>query len=133
MSTIFSKIIKGEIPSYKIAENDNFFAFLDIRPMAKGHVLVIPKHETDYLFDLDDDVLSEMIVYSKKIAKAIQRAVPCKRIGLMVIGMEVPHAHIHLIPINAERDMNLSNPRLKLSEDEFQQITKDIISELENI
>lgn len=133
MATIFSKIIKGEIPCYKIAENDNFFAFLDIRPMAKGHVLVIPKHETDYLFDLDDDVLSEMIVYSKTIAKAIQRAVPCKRIGLMVIGMEVPHAHIHLIPINAERDMNLSNPRLKLSEDEFQQITKDIISELENI
>ncbi|QIK59355.1 HIT family protein [Dysgonomonas sp. HDW5A] len=133
MATIFSKIIKGEIPCYKIAENDNFFAFLDIRPMAKGHVLVIPKHETDYLFDLDDDVLSEMIVYSKKIAKAIQRAVPCKRIGLMVIGMEVPHAHIHLIPINAERDMNLSNPRLKLLEDEFQQITKDIISELENI
>ena len=133
MATIFSKIIKGEIPCYKIAENDNFFAFLDIRPMAKGHVLVIPKHETDYLFDLDDHVLSEMIVYSKKIAKAIQRAVPCKRIGLMVIGMEVPHAHIHLIPINAEREMNLSNPRLKLSEDEFQQITKDIISELENI
>lgn len=133
MSTIFSKIIKGEIPCYKIAENDNFFAFLDIRPMAKGHVLVIPKHETDYLFDLDDQILSEMIVYSKKIAKAIQKAVPCKRIGLMVIGMEVPHAHIHLIPINAERDMNLSNPRLKLSEDEFQQITKDITSELENI
>ena len=133
MATIFSKIIKGEIPCYKIAENDNFFAFLDIRPMAKGHVLVIPKHETDYLFDLDDDVLSEMIVYSKKIAKAIQRAVPCKRIGLMVIGMEVPHAHIHLIPINAEGDMNLSNPRLKLSEDEFQQLTKDITSELENI
>nr|WP_297169296.1 HIT family protein [uncultured Dysgonomonas sp.] len=133
MATIFSKIIKGEIPCYKIAENDNFFAFLDIRPMAKGHVLVIPKHETDYLFDLDDDVLSEMIVYSKKIAKAIQKVVPCKRIGLMVIGMEVPHAHIHLIPINAEGDMNLSNPRLKLSEDEFQQITKDITSELENI
>lgn len=133
MATIFSKIIKGEIPCYKIAENDNFFAFLDIRPMAKGHVLVIPKHETDYLFDLDDDVLSEMIVYSKKIAKAIQKVVPCKRIGLMVIGMEVPHAHIHLIPINAEGDMNLSNPRLKLSEYEFQQITKDITSELENI
>ena len=133
MSTIFSKIIKGEIPCYKIAENDNFFAFLDIRPMAKGHVLVIPKHETDYLFDLDDQILSEMIVYSKKIAKAVQKAVPCKRIGLMVIGMEVPHAHVHLIPINAERDMNLSNPRLKLSEDEFQQITKDITSELENI
>lgn len=133
MATIFSKIIKGAIPCYKIAENDNFFAFLDIRPMAKGHVLVIPKHETDYLFDLDDDVLSEMIVYSKKIAKAIQKVVPCKRIGLMVIGMEVPHAHIHLIPINAEGDMNLSNPRLKLSEDEFQQITKDITSELYNI
>lgn len=133
MSTIFSKIIKGEIPCYKIAENDNFFAFLDIRPMAKGHVLVVPKHETDYLFDLDDQVLSEMIVYSKQIAKAIQKAVPCKRIGLMVIGMEVPHAHVHLIPINAEKDMNLSNPRLKLSEDEFQQITKNIITELDNI
>lgn len=133
MSTIFSKIIKGEIPCYKIAENDNFFAFLDIRPMAKGHVLVVPKHETDYFFDLDDQILSEMIVYSKQISKAIQKAVPCKRIGLMVIGMEVPHAHIHLIPINAEKDMSLSNPRLKLSEAEFQQITKDIISELENI
>lgn len=133
MSTIFSKIIKGDIPCYKIAENDKFFAFLDIRPMAKGHVLVVPKHETDYLFDLDDSVLSEMIVYSKKIAKAIQQAVPCKRIGLMVIGMEVPHAHIHLIPINAEKDMNLSNPRLKLSEDEFQQITKNILTELEKL
>ncbi len=133
MSTIFSKIIKGEIPCYKIAENDNYFAFLDIRPMAKGHVLVIPKHETDYLFDLDDNVLSEMIVYSKKIAKAMQQAVPCKRIGLMVLGMEVPHAHIHLIPIDAERDMNLSNPRLQLSPDEFQQITTDIIAKLENI
>lgn len=132
MSTIFSKIIKGEIPCYKIAENDNFFAFLDIRPMAKGHVLVIPKHETDYLFDLDDSTLSEMIVYSKKIAKAIQQAVSCKRIGLMVIGMEVPHAHIHLIPINAEKEMDLSNPRLELSPDEFQQITKDIITKLEN-
>ena len=132
MSTIFSKIIKGEIPCYKIAENDNFFAFLDIRPMAKGHVLVIPKHETDYLFDLDDSTLSEMIVYSKKIAKAIQQAVSCKRIGLMVIGMEVPHAHIHLIPINAEKEMDLSNRRLELSPDEFQQITKDIITKLEN-
>lgn len=133
MSTIFSKIIKGEIPSYKIAENDKFYAFLDIRPMAKGHVLVIPKFEIDYLFDIEDEVLSEMIVYSKKIAKAIQKAVPCKRIGLMVIGMEVPHAHIHLIPINAEQDMNLSNPRLTLSEDEFQQITTSITSELEKI
>lgn len=131
MSTIFSKIIKGEIPSYKIAENDKFFAFLDIRPMAKGHVLVIPKFEIDYLLDIEDEVLSEMIVYSKKIAKAMQKAIPCKRIGLMVIGMEVPHAHIHLIPINAEKDMNLSNPRLKLSEQEFQQITKSITSELE--
>lgn len=133
MSTIFSKIIKGEIPCYKIAENDNFFAFLDIRPMAKGHVLVIPKHETDYFFDLENDVLSDMIVYSKKIAKAIQQAVPCKRIGLMVLGMEVPHAHIHLIPINVENDMNLSNPRLQLSPDEFQQITTNIIAKLENI
>lgn len=130
MSTIFSKIVRGEIPSYKIAENDRFFAFLDIRPMTKGHVLVIPKLEVDYLFDLDDNLLSEMIVYSKNIAKAIQQAVPCRRVGLMVVGMEVAHAHIHLIPISAEKDMNLSNPRLELSQDEFAQITKDIIRKL---
>lgn len=131
MSSIFSKIIKGEIPSYKVAENDKFFAFLDINPMAKGHVLVIPKQEVDYLFDLDDDLIAEMTVYSKKVAKAIAKAVPCKRIGMMVIGLEVPHAHIHLIPINKESDMSLTNPRLKLEKEEFIQIADSISKEFE--
>ena len=98
MATIFSRIIAGEIPSYKIAENDRFFAFLDINPMAKGHTLVVPKQETDYIFDLDDELLSGMILFSKQVASAIQAAIPCNRVGVMVIGMEVPHAHIHLIP-----------------------------------
>lgn len=133
MPTIFSKIIAGEIPSYKIAENDKFFAFLDIKPMAKGHILVIPKIETDYLFDLDDQYLTEMITYCKKIAKATAKAITCKRVGLMVVGMEVPHAHIHLIPINKESDMNLSNPRLELSQEEFKEIAESIASEFEKL
>lgn len=126
MSSIFSKIIKGEIPSYKIAENDKFFAFLDISPLTKGHTLVVPKKEIDYIFDLDDQLLSEMIVYSKKIAIAIEQAIPCKRVGLMVVGLEIPHAHIHLIPINKESDMLLSNHRLKLTPVEFQTIVQTI-------
>lgn len=130
MSTIFSKIIQGEIPSYKIAENDQFFAFLDINPMAKGHVLVVPKEETDYIFDLADSVLADMIVYSKQIAKAMEKAIPCKRIGMMVIGMEVPHAHIHLIPINKESDMNLSNQRLSLTQEQFTSIAESIAKEI---
>ena len=130
MSTIFTKIIKGEIPSYKIAENDLFFAFLDIKPMSKGHVLVVPKVEVDYIFDLDDNLLSEMILYSKQIAKAIEKAIPCKRIGMMVVGMEVPHAHIHLIPINRESDMNLSNERLTLGQDELIKIADSIVKEI---
>lgn len=130
MPTIFSKIIKGEIPSYKIAENEKFFAFLDIKPMARGHVLVVPKEETDYMFDLDDTTLAGIMVYSKKIAKAIKNAIPCKRVGVMVLGMEVPHAHVHLIPINQESDMNLTNKRLELSSDELNEITEKIISEL---
>lgn len=133
MSGIFSKIIKGEIPSYKIAENDRFFAFLDINPMAKGHVLVVPKQEIDYLFDLEDGLLSEMAVYSKKVAKAIAKAIPCQRVGVMVIGMEVPHAHIHLIPINKESDMSLTNPRLKLEKDEFVEIANLIAKEFEKL
>lgn len=133
MSTIFSKIVKGEIPSYKIAENDEFFAFLDINPMSKGHVLVIPKQETDYLFDLDDNTLSGITIYSKKVAKAISNAIPCKRVGMMVIGLEVPHAHIHLIPINKESDMSLTNPRLKLTEEEFKQITESIVTEFNKL
>ncbi len=126
MATIFSKIVAGEISSYKIAENDNFFAFLDINPMAKGHTLVIPKKEIDYIFDLDDNEIAEFTVFAKKAAAAIQKATNCKRVGMMVIGLEVPHAHIHLIPIENESDMNLSNPRVKLSNDEFAEIAKKI-------
>lgn len=126
MSSIFSKIVAGDIPSYKVAENDKFFAFLDINPMAKGHTLVIPKQETDYIFDLDDTTLADMNIFAKRVAKAIEKAISCKRIGIMVIGMEVPHAHIHLIPINKESDMVLSNPRVKLEQAEFETIARDI-------
>lgn len=126
MPTIFSKIIAGEIPSYNVAENEKFFAFLDINPMAKGHTLVVPKKEIDYIFDLDDELLSEMMLFAKKTAKAIEKAIPCKRVGVMVIGLEVPHAHIHLIPIQKENDMSLANPRLKLSQQEFEEIAAAI-------
>ncbi|WP_313381584.1 HIT family protein [Proteiniphilum saccharofermentans] len=124
--TIFSKIIVGEIPSYKIAEDDRFYAFLDIRPMSKGHTLVVPKQEIDYLFDLDDSLLSGMAVFAKKVTKAIEKAIPCKRVGMMVIGLEVPHAHIHLIPIQKEGDMSLANPKLQLSPQEFEEIAERI-------
>lgn len=130
MATIFTKIIEGEIPCYKIAEDEKFFAFLDINPMSKGHTLVVPKQETDYIFDLDDTTLSEMIIFAKKIAKAVENAVPCKRVGLMVIGLEVPHAHIHLIPIEKEGDMNLANPRVKLTSQEFEEIAMNIRNKL---
>lgn len=126
MSTIFSRIITGEIPSYKIAENDRFYAFLDINPMSKGHTLVVPKQETDYLFDLDDPLLGDMAVFAKKVAKAIGKAIPCKRVGMMVIGLEVPHAHIHLIPIRKEGDMSLANPKLQLPAEEFEEIAEKI-------
>ena len=119
--TIFSKIIAGEIPSYKIAENDRFYAFLDIHPMSKGHTLVVPKQEVDYLFDLDDLLLGDMVVFAKKVARAIEKTIPCKRVGLMVIGLEVPHAHIHLVPIKKEGDMSLANPKLQLSPEEFEE------------
>ena len=128
MATIFTKIVKGEIPSYRIYEDDQFYAFLDINPLAKGHTLLIPKKEIDYLFDIEDVLLSEMIVVAKKIAQAIEKAITCNRVGLMVIGMEVPHAHIHLIPILQEGDMNLSNERVDLSEDQFEYIAKKISS-----
>mgnify|MGYP006280115277 CR=1 FL=1 len=126
MATIFSKIVKGEIPSYKIAESDDYYAFLDINPLAKGHTLVIPKQETDYLFDLDDTTYQGLMLFSKNIAHAIEEAVPCKRIGVAVLGLEIPHAHVHLIPINSEADINFANPKLKLSEDEFQSIATAI-------
>jgi histidine triad (HIT) family protein len=126
--TIFSKIIAGEIPCYKIAENEDFFAFLDINPLSKGHTLVVPKIEVDYLFELDDLTLSDMMVFAKKVGVAIEKAIPCKRIGLTVIGLEVPHAHIHLIPINSEADMNFRNPKLKLSPEEMSEIAELIRS-----
>ena len=130
MASVFSKIVSGEIPSYKIAEDDHFYAFLDISPMSKGHTLIIPKVETDYIFDIDDKTLANMIVFAKKISKGIEKAITCKRVGLMVIGLEVPHAHIHLIPITKESDMNLSNPKLKLEKDEFERIAKSIREQL---
>lgn len=130
MATIFSRIVRGEIPCYKIAENDQFFAFMDINPVAKGHTLVIPKRETDYLFSLDDEELAEMMVFAKKVAQAIEKAVPCKRIGVAVIGLEVPHAHIHLIPISQEGDMDFKKEHVHLSEEEFLEIQKRIVEQL---
>lgn len=124
--TIFSKIIAGEIPCYKIAEDDQFFAFLDINPLTKGHVLVIPKIEEDYLFDLTDETLSEMMIFAKKIAISLKNTMNCIRVGVAVIGLEVPHAHIHLIPINRESDMNFKNPKLKLTPTEMEQISEKI-------
>ena len=126
MATIFSRIIAGEIPCYKVAEDERFFAFLDINPLVKGHTLVIPKQEIDYIFDLSDDDLAAMHVFAKSVARANEKAVPCKRVGVAVMGMEVPHAHIHLIPINKESDMIISNPKLKLSGDEFKEIAERI-------
>lgn len=126
MPSIFSRIVKGEIPSYKVAEDERFFAFLDINPMAKGHTLVIPKQEVDYIFDLDDDILKDMVIFAKKVAKSIEKTITSKRVGIMVVGLEVPHAHIHLIPINKESDMSLSNPRIKIEQFEFEEIAKKI-------
>lgn len=126
MATVFSRIIAGEIPCYKIAEDDNFFAFLDINPLAKGHTLVVPKQETDYIFDLSDETLAALHVFAKSVARAIEKAIPCKRIGVTVIGLEVPHAHIHLIPISKESDILFSNPKLKLSNEEFTAVAESI-------
>ena len=126
MATIFSRIIAGEIPCYKVAEDERFFAFLDINPLVKGHTLVIPKQEIDYIFDLSDDDLAAMHVFAKSVARAIEKDVPCKREGVAVMGLEVPHAHIHLIPINKESDMIISNPKLKLSDEEFKEIAGSI-------
>ncbi len=126
MSSIFSKIIAGQIPCYKIAEDDRFFAFLDINPLVKGHTLVVPKQEVDYIFDLDDETLSDMILFAKKVAASIQAAIPCQRVGLSVIGLEVPHAHIHLIPINKESDMYFGKEKLTLSKEEFEETARKI-------
>jgi histidine triad (HIT) family protein len=128
--TIFSRIIAGEIPCYKIAEDDRFFAFLDINPLSKGHTLVIPKLEESYIFNLDDDMLSGLILFAKRVATAIEKSIPCVRVGVAVIGLEVPHVHIHLIPINHESDMNFKNPKLKLSTEEMNDIAADIREKL---
>jgi histidine triad (HIT) family protein len=126
MATIFTKIIKGEIPCYKIAENDNYFAFLDINPLRAGHTLVVPKKETDYIFDLDDVYLAGMIIFSKKIASAIKIAIPCNRIGVAILGLEIPHAHIHLVPMDSMEDINFKNPKLKFTVEEFKDIAAKI-------
>jgi histidine triad (HIT) family protein len=132
--TIFTRIIKGEIPSYKVAENDKFYAFLDINPLQKGHTLVVPKlaePEADYIFDLDEDILSEMLVFSKQVAQGIKAATNCKRVGVAVIGLEVPHVHMHLIPINQEGDMSFSNPKMTLPANEMAEIAISIAGAME--
>ena len=126
MATIFSRIIAGEIPCYKVAEDDRFFAFLDINPLVKGHTLVIPKQEVDYIFDLNDEDLAAMHVFAKRVALAIGKAVPCRKVGEAVLGLEVPHAHIHLIPMQNEKDMLFSNPKLKLTDEEFKAVAEAI-------
>ncbi len=129
MASVFSKIINGEIPSYKIAENEDFFAFLDINPLAKGHTLVIPKKEVDYIFDIDDESHKEFWHFAKRVSAAVKKAVPCRRIGIAVIGLEVPHAHIHLIPMNRVSDMNFASPKLKIESVELEQIAEAIRKE----
>ena len=122
MPTIFTRIIKGEIPCYKVAEDDRFLAFLDINPLKAGHALVVPKNETDYIFDLSDDEVSGMFLFSKKVAAAIKEAFPCNRIAVIVLGLEVPHAHIHLIPMDSMEDVNFRNPKLKFTPEEFKEM-----------
>lgn len=126
MATVFSKIIKGEIPCYKIAESEDYFAILDINPLRAGHTLVIPKREIDYIFDLDDAYLAGMIIFSKKIAVAIKSIFPCNRIGVAILGLEVPHAHIHLVPMDTMEDINFKNPKLKFTTEEFKDIAAKI-------
>jgi len=128
MASIFSKILAGEIPSYRIFEDERFYAFLDINPLAEGHTLVIPKLETDYLFELEDDLLADMMVFAKKVALAIDQTMDCKRVGVAVLGLEVPHAHIHLVPINNLHDIEFSRPKLKFSEEEFRDTAEKISS-----
>lgn len=128
--TLFSRIIHGEIPSYKIAENEKFFAFLDVFPLREGHVLVVPKTEVDNLFDLDDEYLREMLVFAKPIAKAIEQAFACNRCGISVIGLEVPHAHLHLVPINSANDLNFTQPKPKASDEDLKKVQEKILSQL---
>ena len=129
MASIFTRIINGEIPSYKVAESEHCFAFLDINPLSKGHTLVVPKKEVDYIFDVEDDLYVELMKFSKRVAAAIEKVVECERIGLTVIGLEVPHAHVHLIPINGINDMNFSKPKLSLDESDFKLLAEQIAKE----
>ena len=126
MASVFTRIVKGEIPCYKVAEDDRYFAFLDINPLAKGHTLVIPKEETDNIFDLDDRTLADMMVFAKRIARKIQANIACKKVAVVVLGLEVPHAHIHLIPINSEKDVDFHREKLQLTPEEFQRRAKTI-------
>ncbi|MBN2522005.1 MAG: HIT family protein [Bacteroidales bacterium] len=130
MSSIFSKIIKGEIPCYKVAEDEAFFAFLDIHPLARGHTLVVSKKEIDYYFDLEDELFTAMNLFARKVARAIEKSVDCKRIGVVVMGLEVAHAHIHLVPLNDEGDLNFANPKVELSKEEYEEIARTISSNL---
>lgn len=130
MASIFSKIVNGEIPAYKVAEDEHYLAFLDINPLAKGHTLVIPKQEIDYLFDIEDELFAGLQLFSKKVARAVGKAVPCERVGVAVIGLEVPHAHIHLIPINNVSDINFARPKLQLEEEELSAIAEKIKAQL---
>lgn len=126
MASIFTKIVNGEIPSYKVAESENCYAFLDINPLAKGHTLVIPKKEVDYIFDLDDDTYKDLFEFARKVGLAIEKEISCKRIGMIVFGLDVPHAHIHLIPINKSSEMNFSSPKVKLTSEEFKAIAEKV-------
>lgn len=128
MSSIFSKIVRGEIPCHKVAEDDNYLAFLDITPIRRGHVLVIPKVETDYIFDMEDEHLGGLFVFSKKVAAKIKKVYPCKKVGITVIGLEVPHAHVHLVPMNSLSDMNFAQAKLSLSQDELKEIAEQIFN-----
>lgn len=133
MASVFTRIVKGEIPSYKVAEDDRYYAFLDIHPMAKGHTLVIPKQETDYVFDLPAQEYAGLWEFAQKVAKALDVAIPSKRVGVAVLGMEVPHAHIHLVPLNSEADLDFRNPKLVLSSDEFREVAARIAAEFSKL
>ena len=131
MASIFARIAAGEIPSYKVAADDRFYAFLDINPVAKGHVLVIPRDEVDYIFDLDDDTLAALHVFAKRVARALQAAIPCRKVGMAVLGLEVPHAHIHLVPMQSEGDMDFRREKLHLTAEEMQAIASSIAAHFE--
>lgn len=126
MASIFTQIINGDIPCYKIAENDKFLAFLDVNPLAVGHTLVIPKQEIDYIFNIEDNLLAELMVFAKQVALKVEKAIPCKRIGVAVIGLEVPHAHVHLVPLNSVSDINFSRPKLQFTKEEFEEVLNKI-------